>query len=123
MNCECLSMLWYIMALYWNSFVECSPCRIYQIPLLSGFIVHCPLPFVLVWPFIKAEAVDSNRWMWLAIDTNQPGQETKARVFDICDPLSENPALCANIEFELEAILSVQGNFFFVSQGAWTVSY
>ena len=26
----------------------------------------------------------------------------------ICDPLSENPALRANIEFELEAILSVQ---------------
>ena len=25
-----------------------------------------------------------------------------------CDPLSENPALPANIEFELEAILSVQ---------------
>ena len=26
----------------------------------------------------------------------------------ICDPLNENPALPANIEFELEAILSVQ---------------
>jgi len=26
----------------------------------------------------------------------------------ICDPLSENPALPANIEFELEAILSIQ---------------
>ena len=26
----------------------------------------------------------------------------------ICDPLSENPALPANIEFELEAILYVQ---------------
>jgi len=26
----------------------------------------------------------------------------------ICDPLSENPALPANNEFELEAILSVQ---------------
>ena len=25
-----------------------------------------------------------------------------------CDPLSENPALRANIEFEIEAILSVQ---------------
>ena len=30
----------------------------------------------------------------------------------ICDPLSENPALHANIEFEIEAVLSVQ----FVSQ-------
>ena len=27
---------------------------------------------------------------------------------NICDPLSENPALHANIEFELEAILSIQ---------------
>jgi len=27
---------------------------------------------------------------------------------NICDPLSENPALPANIEFELETILSVQ---------------
>jgi len=30
------------------------------------------------------------------------------RVYFICDPLSENPALPANIEFQLEAILSVQ---------------
>ena len=28
--------------------------------------------------------------------------------FAICDPLSENLALAANIEFELETILSVQ---------------
>ena len=47
----------------------------------------------------------------------------------ICDPLSENPALRANIEFELEAILSVQvvsqlnSDYYTVSQGAWTVSY
>ena len=48
----------------------------------------------------------------------------------ICDPLRENPALCANIEFELEAILSVQvvsqlnsDYYTNVSQGAWTVSY
>jgi len=30
------------------------------------------------------------------------------QLYSICDPLSENPLLCANIEFELEAILSVQ---------------
>ena len=30
------------------------------------------------------------------------------RLSAICDPLRENPALRANIEFELEAILSVQ---------------
>ena len=48
---------------------------------------------------------------------------------NICDPLSENPALRANIEFELEAILSVQVvsklNSDYctnVSQGACTVS-
>ena len=48
----------------------------------------------------------------------------------IGDPLSENPALRANIEFELEAILSVQvvsqltsDYYTNVSQGAWTVSY
>ena len=29
-------------------------------------------------------------------------------VVNKCDPLSENPALHANIEFEIEAILSVQ---------------
>ena len=29
-------------------------------------------------------------------------------ITSICDPLSENPALPTNIEFELEAILSVQ---------------
>ena len=44
-----------------------------------------------------------------------------------CDPLSKNSALCANIEFELEAILSVQVvsqlNYTNVSQEAWTVSY
>ena len=47
----------------------------------------------------------------------------------IYDLLSENPALC-NIEFELEAILSVQvvsqlnsDYYTNVSQGAWTVSY
>ena len=49
---------------------------------------------------------------------------------NICDPLSENPALPANIEFELEAILSVQAVFQLKSdyctkvlQGACTVSY
>ena len=49
---------------------------------------------------------------------------------NICDPLSENPALPANIEFELEAILSVQVVFQLnsdyctkVLQGACTVSY
>ena len=48
----------------------------------------------------------------------------------ICDPLSENLALCANIEFELEAILSLQvisqlnsDYYTNVSQGPWTVSY
>ena len=48
----------------------------------------------------------------------------------VCDPLSENPALRANIEFELEAILSMQVVFQLnsdyctnVSQEAWTVSY
>ena len=48
----------------------------------------------------------------------------------ICDPLSKNPALTANIEFELEMILSVQVVFQLnsdyctkVLQGAWTVSY
>ena len=53
-------------------------------------------------------------------------QET---VFAICDPLRENPALRANIEFEFEAILSVevvsQLNSDYctsVSQGACTVS-
>ena len=47
----------------------------------------------------------------------------------ICDPLSKNPALHTNIEFELEAILSVQvisqlnsDYYSNVSQGAWTVS-
>ena len=47
-----------------------------------------------------------------------------------CDQLSENPALPANIEFELEAILSVQVVFQLnsdyctkVLQGACTVSY
>ena len=46
----------------------------------------------------------------------------------ICDPLSENPALHANIEFEIEAILSVQvvsqldsDYCACVSQGACTV--
>ena len=49
---------------------------------------------------------------------------------NICDPLSENLALPANIEFELEAILSVQVVFQLntdycakVLQGACTVSY
>ena len=48
----------------------------------------------------------------------------------MCAPLSENPAICANIEFELEPILSVQilsqlysDYYTNVSQGAWTVSY
>ena len=48
----------------------------------------------------------------------------------ICDPLSENPALRANIEFELEEILSIQVVFQLnsdyctkVLQGACTVSY
>ena len=48
----------------------------------------------------------------------------------ICDPLSENPALPANIKFELEVILSVQVVFQLNSdyctkmlQGACTVSY
>ena len=48
--------------------------------------------------------------------------------FVILDPLSENLALCANTEFELKAILSVQAvsqlNSDYctnVSQGAWTV--
>jgi len=47
-----------------------------------------------------------------------------------CDPLSENPALPANIEFELEANLSVQVVFQLnsdyctkVLQGACTLSY
>ena len=47
-----------------------------------------------------------------------------------CDSLSEKPALPANIEFELEAILSVQVVFQLnsdyctnVLQGACTVSY
>ena len=47
-----------------------------------------------------------------------------------CDPLSENPALPANIEFELEAILSAQVVFQLnsdyctkVLQGSCTVSY
>ena len=51
-------------------------------------------------------------------------------IYGKCDPLSENLALCANIEFELEAILSVQVvsqlNSDYctnVSQWAWTVSY
>ena len=51
-------------------------------------------------------------------------------LIDICDPLSENPALHANIEFELEVILSVQVVFQLnsdyctkVLQGACTVSY
>ena len=46
------------------------------------------------------------------------------------DPLSENPALPATIEFEIETILSVQVVFQLnseyctkVLQGAWTVSY
>ena len=44
-----------------------------------------------------------------------------------CDPLSENPAPCANIEFELEAILFVQvvsqlnsDYYTNMSQEAWT---
>ena len=48
----------------------------------------------------------------------------------ICDTLSENPALCANTEFELEAILSIQvisqlslEYYTNVSQEARTVSY
>ena len=55
---------------------------------------------------------------------------SKRKLLAICDVLSENPALCANIEFELEAILSVQVVFQLnldyytnVSQEAWTVSY
>ena len=51
-------------------------------------------------------------------------------IVTICDPLSENPALPANIEFELEAILSVQVVFQLnsdyctkVLQGACTVLY
>ena len=50
--------------------------------------------------------------------------------FLICDPLSEKPALPANIEFELEAILSMQVIFQLnsdyytkVLQEACTVSY
>ena len=50
--------------------------------------------------------------------------------FSKCDPLSENPALPANIEFELEAIISVQVVFQLNSdyctkllQGACTISY
>ena len=31
--------------------------------------------------------------------------------YNICDPLIENPALCANIEFELEAIFIRTGRF------------
>ena len=31
--------------------------------------------------------------------------------YNICDPLSENLALCANIEFELEAIFIRTGRF------------
>ena len=30
--------------------------------------------------------------------------------YNICDPLSENPALCANIQFELEAIFIHTGH-------------
>ena len=51
-------------------------------------------------------------------------------IVTICDPLSENPALLANIQFQLEAILSVQVVFQLnsdyctkVLQGACTVSY
>ena len=38
------------------------------------------------------------------------GAQNKTCIDDlyICDPLRENPALRTNIEFELEAILSVQ---------------
>ena len=50
-------------------------------------------------------------------------------VLCICDPLSENPPLLANIEFKLEAILSAQVVFQLnsdyytnTSQGACTVS-
>ena len=52
-----------------------------------------------------------------------------ACITHICDPLSENPALRSNIEFELEVILSVQvvsqlnsDYYTNVSQGACTVS-
>ena len=51
---------------------------------------------------------------------------TNYTVHIICDPLSKNLALHANIEFELEASLSVQVIFHHytnMSQGAWTVSY
>ena len=79
MNCTCLSMLRVLYFLqcgngfvHWNSFVQCYSCRIYQLPLLCQFFV--------LWPFIKAK---TNHWVWLAIETNQPGQETKGRVFDI----------------------------------------
>ena len=48
----------------------------------------------------------------------------------LCDPLSKNLALPTNIEFDLEAILSMQvvsqpksDYHTNMSQGTWTVSY
>ena len=71
--------------------------------------------------FVHAQTVDTRP---LFHPPTWPGYEA------ICDPLSKNPALRANIEFELEAILSVQvvsllnsDYYTSVSQGAWTVSY
>ena len=52
--------------------------------------------------------------------------EESVTIGQICDLLSENPALCANIEFELETILSVpvvsqlnSDYYTNVSQEAW----
>ena len=46
------------------------------------------------------------------------------KCIEICDPLRENPALPANIEFQLETIFQLNSDYCTkVLQGACTVSY
>ena len=69
-------------------------------------------------------------WFYSFLNSVQSWNEWKDYSICICDPRSENPALPTNIEFELEAILSIQVVFQLnsnyctkVLQGACTVSY
>ena len=61
---------------------------------------------------VEAELQEKERYVPYQTSMKEVTQANKRLSEDIvrikCDPLSENPALPANIEFELEAILSVQ---------------
>ena len=75
--------------------------------------------------------------VWMCIRIAQNVRQSDAlppspKEFQKCDLLSKNPALPANIEFELEAILSIHAGSFpaklrllheAVIQGVCTVSY